>query len=71
MDASGEDRLADDLGRVVALVGDADELVTEPDGADDLGGGWQEGGDAHRGQLSAPTRRSRNGSLRERRIVSR
>jgi hypothetical protein len=29
----------DHLGRVVALVRDADELVAEAQGADDLGGG--------------------------------
>ena len=53
-DVPGHDRLADDLRRPVALVGDADELVTEADGADDLRGGRQERDDAHR----APVRRS-------------
>jgi hypothetical protein len=36
VDATGQDRLADDLGRVVALVGDADQRIAEADGADDL-----------------------------------
>ena len=47
VDAAGDDRLADDLGRPVALVGDADQLVAETDGADDLGGRRQERDDAH------------------------
>ena len=48
VDAAGQDRLADDLGRVVALVGDADQLVAEAEGADDLGRRRKEGDDAHR-----------------------
>jgi hypothetical protein len=47
VDAPREHRLADDLGRPVTLVGDADELVLEPEGADDLGCGRKERGDSH------------------------
>ena len=54
-DAPGHDRLADDLGRVVALVGDADELVAETDRADDLRGGRQERDDAHQERLGLAT----------------
>src|SRR6266566_3658639 len=46
-DAARHDGLADDLRRPVALVGYADELIAEPKGADDLGGGRKEGDDAH------------------------
>jgi hypothetical protein len=46
-DAPRQDRLSDNLGWPVAFVGDADELVTEPKGADDLGGGRKKGDDAH------------------------
>ena len=38
----GHDGLADHLRRPVALVGHADELVAEPEGADDLRRGWEE-----------------------------
>ena len=48
MDAPRHDRLADDLGRVVALVRDAHELIAESDGAHDLGGRREERDDAHR-----------------------
>jgi hypothetical protein len=41
------DRLADHLGRPVALVGHADELVAEPEGTDDLGGGGEQGNDSN------------------------
>ena len=47
VNAARQDGLANDLGRPVALVGDPDELVLEPEGADDLGRGGKEGGDAH------------------------
>ena len=47
-DIARHDRQADDFGRPVALVGDPDELVAQPEGADDLGGGRQEGDDPHR-----------------------
>ena len=40
--AARDDGLADDLGRIVALVRDADELIAETDRADDLGGGREE-----------------------------
>ena len=35
------------LGRVVALVRPTDQLVTEPEGEDDLGGRGKQGDDAH------------------------
>ena len=44
---AGEDGEAARLGGVVALVGDADDLVAGADGEDDLGGAGEEGGDAH------------------------
>ena len=47
VDAAGHDGLADDLERPVALVGDADQLVAEADGADDLGRRRKERDDAH------------------------
>ena len=65
VDAPGQDGLADDLWRIVALVGDADELVTEPDGADDLRRRRQQGGDPHRVPLSLPTERSGSAPTRD------
>ena len=60
MDAVGDDRLADDIGREVAFVGDADELVPEADRAHDLGRRWEEGDDAHRAAVAGPAARSRS-----------
>ena len=51
MDAAGQDRHPGDLGRVVALVGDADQLVAQPEREHDLGGGREEGDDTHRTSL--------------------
>ena len=56
-----------DLGRPVALVGDADELVAEADRADDLGGRREERDDrasAGAAQPSAPGRHRPAGSTR-------
>ena len=47
-EVGGHDRHLDDLRRVVALVGAADELVAEAQREDDLGGRREEGHDAHR-----------------------
>ena len=50
-------RDVDDLRRVVALVGPADELVAEAQREDDLGGRWEERDDAHaRAILDPPIR---------------
>ena len=38
----GHDRLADHFRRPVALMGYADELIAEPEGADNLGRGWEQ-----------------------------
>ena len=65
VDAPRHDRLADDLGRPVALVGDADELVAEADGADDLGRRRQERDDAHAGPVSRLGRLPRGPASRE------
>src|SRR5207344_900217 len=48
LDRPRHDRLADDLRRPVALVGDTDELIAESDRTHDLRGGRQERDDAHR-----------------------
>src|SRR5205823_1983523 len=45
-----DDRLPLDLRRVVALVGHALELVSQPERVDDLGGGGDQGDDLHRGR---------------------
>ena len=50
VDAAGDDRLADDGRRPVTFMGDRDELILKPDGADDLGGRGEKGRDAHRGR---------------------
>jgi hypothetical protein len=55
-----DDGLAGDLGRPVALVGHADELVAEPEGAHDLGGGGEQGNDSH-GSGAARRRRHAGG----------
>ena len=71
---AGHDRLADDLGRPVALVGDADELVAEPDRADDLGRRRQERDDAHRVTASGaggPARADRGARVRRLQRVER
>jgi hypothetical protein len=44
----GEHRAPDDLGRVVALMRDADDAISEPERADDLGRARQQGRDALR-----------------------
>ena len=73
VDAAGHDRLADRPRRAVALVGDADELVAEAEGADDLGRRREEGDDAHRmwsATLSGDRPRAR-GRGRAREAISR
>src|SRR5947209_19335789 len=44
-----------DLGRIIALMRDADQLIQPSQDADDLGGSRQEGNDAH-GKLQASSR---------------
>jgi hypothetical protein len=45
--AAGDDRLAPDGWRIVALVGDRDQLAFQAQGADDLCRAGQQGRDAH------------------------
>ena len=53
VNAAGDDRLADGLGRIVALMGHTDQFVGEADRADDLRGGGQQRNDSHHGADSA------------------
>ena len=55
---AGEDGQGSDLRRIVAFVGDGDQLRLEPKGTGDFGGAGQEGGDSHgaedRGSAAGP-----------------
>ena len=48
--AAGDDRLRHRVGREVALVGDADQVVAQAEGVHDLGGRRQQGHDLHAGK---------------------
>src|SRR5579864_2165509 len=47
-DAGGQSRLAAGRPRMIALVGDPDDVISKAQGADDLGGTGQERNDSHR-----------------------
>ena len=49
---AGHDRDPGDLGRPVALMGDPNELIAQPESADDLGRRRQERDDSHRRMLA-------------------
>src|SRR5262249_57149250 len=63
--APRDDRLRDGVGRVIAFVGHADEVVAQPERVDDLGRRREQGRDLHRGK----SRTARSDSNRSMSVV--